>query len=1044
MRRNFGWTAVPATWTVFLILNSGLASERAPSNPYINNEHTSYEVREGPKLLAFNRKVIDGFASRYAEGNFAPNQIPTHTKALFSEFKNTKSRDLRLGEKRRVAMSNAAVASKHLRDSNDENVRLVARSAATENTRQLSRAIVAEESGDTGNYRKFISSLRATPPPISRELKGEERDEGGTRVFPGDRKIRAPVIRRRDSPKKFGGKDRALSRISRATTFLPDEFAKRPRRAGRDGAATQKSKNPGVSKLKTMRDAESARVDEGRERDRNEGDLRRRLGPAENDTVNKLICAEASDGFEISETTFPNCSTSEENQRSVETVANIAGNTITPWERSPASAARTALIFNSKIFNANGKVFAPSLYQSPGDEGHSSYKTDRSPTVETYERDEYSTVGFADTARANGKGDENSVNSSASRARTPPDNDLAGKKPSRTECLSLREKKSAVRTTRDTSGLRLEYRSLMNSVAVRMKRKAAERGETVAVNYGTRDLLPTNLSIMGLDESTVHYPTSARISVTQGRNPMNVRHVGCSAADCERPRTNDREAGARGTFRIGLRNASYPSWIAKFGSSLDQKARSHAKYSQKQRAIDVAPWRAHVAETAGGESRRAAGESRGISTGSEFASPGVASVSDNSREMREINGRAQSSTELADEPRLKSVGATKHRGASNQNARKRWGFYSRRSGAHSSQYRRHKRQAPNTPETSSEPGDETRMTPDATRATRTSNSLIELTARPSAPATVTSGAEEFLTTAEAPSSTEHRAFSSNEWRSVTPIITDRRDYVSTSSSDNSVSLEMPLVKASWTLNSSSTEMPMRLIGTADRSAAIAKVDKSIIPKVAPSVAGVTDAQVPHATGRDVLVVAPSIGPINSLAYSVHGDESVSTIDLLPQRNSDRARDVFENITAEYGVVGSPTTDDALNDQWPVKHSAVVEGDLVLGGLMMVHEREDTYTCGPVMPQGGVQALEAMLYTLDTLNEREIVPGVKIGAHILDDCDKDTYGLEMAVDFIKGKYLVINCALRLITPISSFSLFADSDKVATSMTLLLSEFRFLRE
>lgn len=93
-------------------------------------------------------------------------------------------------------------------------------------------------------------------------------------------------------------------------------------------------------------------------------------------------------------------------------------------------------------------------------------------------------------------------------------------------------------------------------------------------------------------------------------------------------------------------------------------------------------------------------------------------------------------------------------------------------------------------------------------------------------------------------------------------------------------------------------------------------------------------------------------------------------------------------------------------QWPVKHSAVVEGDLVLGGLMMVHEREDNVTCGPVMPQGGVQALEAMLYTLDKLNDRGIVPGVKIGAHILDDCDKDTYGLEMAVDFIKGKFIYL--------------------------------------
>ena len=82
----------------------------------------------------------------------------------------------------------------------------------------------------------------------------------------------------------------------------------------------------------------------------------------------------------------------------------------------------------------------------------------------------------------------------------------------------------------------------------------------------------------------------------------------------------------------------------------------------------------------------------------------------------------------------------------------------------------------------------------------------------------------------------------------------------------------------------------------------------------------------------------------------------------------------------------------LDNNWPVKHNAIVEGDLILGGLMMVHEREDTVTCGPIMPQGGIQALEAMLYTLDKLNDADIVPGVKIGAHILDDCDKDTYGL----------------------------------------------------
>ncbi|KAK9873217.1 hypothetical protein WA026_021450 [Henosepilachna vigintioctopunctata] len=99
--------------------------------------------------------------------------------------------------------------------------------------------------------------------------------------------------------------------------------------------------------------------------------------------------------------------------------------------------------------------------------------------------------------------------------------------------------------------------------------------------------------------------------------------------------------------------------------------------------------------------------------------------------------------------------------------------------------------------------------------------------------------------------------------------------------------------------------------------------------------------------------------------------------------------------------------DLLSEEifWPIKKEAIVNGDLVLGGLMMVHEREDTITCGPVMPQGGIQALEAMLYTLDRLNNdpHRLLPNISIGAHILDDCDKDTYGLEMAVDFIKGKY-----------------------------------------
>jgi Receptor family ligand binding region len=109
-------------------------------------------------------------------------------------------------------------------------------------------------------------------------------------------------------------------------------------------------------------------------------------------------------------------------------------------------------------------------------------------------------------------------------------------------------------------------------------------------------------------------------------------------------------------------------------------------------------------------------------------------------------------------------------------------------------------------------------------------------------------------------------------------------------------------------------------------------------------------------------------------------------------------------------------DDSIH--WPIKKEAVMEGHVILGGLMMVHEREDNMTCGPIMPQGGIQALEAMLFTLDKINGMKLLNNITIGAHILDDCDKDTYGLEMAVDFIRGE----NLSFQLITQFDKFKAF----------------------
>jgi hypothetical protein len=55
---------------------------------------------------------------------------------------------------------------------------------------------------------------------------------------------------------------------------------------------------------------------------------------------------------------------------------------------------------------------------------------------------------------------------------------------------------------------------------------------------------------------------------------------------------------------------------------------------------------------------------------------------------------------------------------------------------------------------------------------------------------------------------------------------------------------------------------------------------------------------------------------------------------------------------------SPPDAASNASQWPVKRVAEISGDIVIGGLHMIHEREDAIICGPVMPQGGLQARPA--------------------------------------------------------------------------------------
>lgn len=93
-----------------------------------------------------------------------------------------------------------------------------------------------------------------------------------------------------------------------------------------------------------------------------------------------------------------------------------------------------------------------------------------------------------------------------------------------------------------------------------------------------------------------------------------------------------------------------------------------------------------------------------------------------------------------------------------------------------------------------------------------------------------------------------------------------------------------------------------------------------------------------------------------------------------------------------------------NYTWPNRELASkIDGEIVIGALHMIHERSEDLICGAIMPDGGIQALEVMLYTLDQINnDPDFLPGITLGVLAKDDCDRDIYGLEQAVDFIRGR------------------------------------------
>ncbi|XP_053575730.1 metabotropic glutamate receptor 3 [Bombina bombina] len=87
----------------------------------------------------------------------------------------------------------------------------------------------------------------------------------------------------------------------------------------------------------------------------------------------------------------------------------------------------------------------------------------------------------------------------------------------------------------------------------------------------------------------------------------------------------------------------------------------------------------------------------------------------------------------------------------------------------------------------------------------------------------------------------------------------------------------------------------------------------------------------------------------------------------------------------------------------VRKEIKFEGDLVLGGLFPINEKGGgVEECGRINEERGIQRLEAMLFAIDQINRDSfLLPGIKLGVHILDTCSRDTYALEQSLEFVRA-------------------------------------------
>ena len=89
---------------------------------------------------------------------------------------------------------------------------------------------------------------------------------------------------------------------------------------------------------------------------------------------------------------------------------------------------------------------------------------------------------------------------------------------------------------------------------------------------------------------------------------------------------------------------------------------------------------------------------------------------------------------------------------------------------------------------------------------------------------------------------------------------------------------------------------------------------------------------------------------------------------------------------------------------------VVDKDFVLGGLFPVHSGTD---CKILRQQRGLERLEAMLFTIDRINnDTSLLPNLTIGYDVRDTCSKETTAVTEALDIVLGFDAVDTSTQRL--------------------------------